>query len=88
MCIVNCKMHVNWSELSMCAALFQKVCQGKRHYFTLCFFLSEVFTFTPKTLWADKETWKNANLMYFSNTGLFLSFTKETTGKMKKFTQI
>ena len=30
----------------------------------------------------------NINLMYFSYTCLFLTFTKEIAGQMKKFTQI
>jgi hypothetical protein len=46
------------------------------------------------TITCQGQTWKNTkslhnlNLIYFSYTGLFLGFTKEIAGKIKKFTQI
>ena len=34
------------------------------------------------------KSYQNLNLLYFSCTSLFLVFTKEIAGKMKKFTEI
>ena len=38
--------------------------------------------------WKNTKSLHNLNSIYFSYTGLFLGFTKEIAGKIKKFTQI
>ena len=42
----------------------------------------------PAQTWKNSKSLHNLNSIYFSYTGLFLAFTKEIAGKMKKFTQI
>ena len=68
--------------------------QHMRWGHTLCVFRDEKHQ--DMLVWAEcvHQTWKNTkslhnlNSIYFSYTGLFLGFTKEIAGKIKKFTQI
>ena len=76
--IVNCKMHVN-----CCAALFQKGCQGKRHYFTISFSFRGLYFYSiecVKGLWnfvSDLNSHKNIMICGFN--------PQETMGFCKKF---